>query len=82
MYAWLVPIGLMKLNHSYKSLKDAILRKKRSKTTMPGCKDEKFKNLPKKKCKNYFDKEIAWKKKKKKRVIWKKQVCPFSLYNN
>ena len=46
---------------------------------MPGCKDEKFKNLTKKKCKNYFEKEIAWKKKKKKRVIWKKQFCPFSL---
>ena len=63
MYAWLVPIGLMKLNHRYKSLKDAILRKKRFKTTMLGCKDEKFKNLPKKKCKNYFDEEIDWKKK-------------------
>ena len=76
MYAWLVPIGLMKLNHRYKSLKDAILRKKRSKTTMPGCKDEKFKNLPKKKCKNHFEKEIAWKKKKKKKSYLKKTSLP------
>ena len=72
MYAWLVPIGLMKLNHRYKSLKDAILRKKRSKTTMPRFKDEKLKNLPKKKWKNYFEKEIAWKKKKKKKSYLKK----------